>query len=388
MADEIINNTDTGTNDPVRETSQTQSTPGLNPNAGTGTGINFDKGTGINFNTGTGLNPVPANERGTGAPSEDAGISTKSSNQQAINTADNTKITPKENVLDQYASYTYSLSLYLITPQQFNDLSDDKRNFSSWSLLVQSGGAQANPATNSTSGRNPYFNLDYYIDDLVIETKIAGQGTYQAHNAASLSFKIYEPNGLTFVTALSQAVQNLYKGANAVGSDGNPVPWTAAYYVMVIRFYGYNDAGDLVQAGTTNAASGGTATGAASAKAQGAVVTKIYPFNISKLNFRLTNRNVEYVIEGKPFAYSLNASAMRGSIPQSFNLVGTTLQNVLNGSGGSSFEVSADDSKRSTTTEVPTPAPAPASRTEVDEQVRSAAYKQNAPIPGGPFSRR
>ena len=119
---------------------------GLNPTAG-GTGINFAATTGTTASiSGTFAAPVAATLPGGASGNDDSGTTTSSSVNQQLNIAGSAtaKITPQPNVLDQYASYTYSLSLYLITKDQFNSLLNGPPNFSTWSLLMQSGGAEEN----------------------------------------------------------------------------------------------------------------------------------------------------------------------------------------------------------------------------------------------------
>ena len=51
-------------------------------------------------------------------------------------------VTPKPNILDQFSSYTYGLSLYVLTPEQYELMSATKQiNTNQWSLLMQTGGA-------------------------------------------------------------------------------------------------------------------------------------------------------------------------------------------------------------------------------------------------------
>ena len=316
---------------------------GLNPNAG-GTGINFAATTGLTTSTsGTFTAPTAASLPGIGSLSEDAGISTRSSTNQQLNVSSAAvgKITPRDNVLDQYASYTYSLSLYLITKDQFNALLNGPPNFSTWTLLMQSGGAGQAASTGATSGRSPYFSLDYYMDNLVLESRIVGGGSMQAHNVTKLSFTVSEPNGLTLPSALAQAVQNLYKQQHIVGKNGIPADYGAADYVMAIRFYGYDDDGNLVQGANAETA-----------------ITKFYPFKISKFEFRLATKGIEYNIQGVPHGYYLGASAKRGSIPGNFNLVGKTVADVLNGNHSTGAQVSPTDGNRNNTVKTPPPSPA------------------------------
>jgi hypothetical protein len=47
-------------------------------------------------------------------------------------------------------------------------------------------------------GRNEFFSLDYYIDDVQIRTFLTGKGTGSAHSTTELKFKIIEPYGITF----------------------------------------------------------------------------------------------------------------------------------------------------------------------------------------------
>ena len=116
-----------------------------------------------------------------------------------VSTAALNRLIPTQpNQLDQYASYTYSLGWYLLTPQQFNALGTSQQpNTAGWKLLCQSGGAPA-------AGRSPAFSLDYYMDDLEIVTKSPGGGTRMAHSATDLKFKVVEPNGITLIESLMQ----------------------------------------------------------------------------------------------------------------------------------------------------------------------------------------
>ena len=353
---------------------------GLNPNAG-GTGINFAATTGLTpSSSGTFTAPTAANLPGVGSLNEDSGTATPSSIAQQLNVSSAAigAITPQANVLDQYASYTYSLSLYLITADQFNALKEGPPNFSTWSLLMQSGGAGPAASTGATSGRNPFFSLDYYMDNLVLESRIHGGGTGLAHNVAHLSFTVSEPNGITLPSALAGATNSMYKQQNIVATDGNTPGYASVDYVMVIRFYGYDDNGNLVQAGTKGSQSTSLPPNFVgpplpTSADYGAFVTKYYPFKISKFEFRLATKGIEYTIHGAPQGYWLGASAKRGTIPTTINLVGKTVADVLNGNHSTGTKVSPTDGRNSSNT-VKTPPPAPS----ITQQVLSGANPADA----------
>jgi hypothetical protein len=246
----------------------------------------------------------------------------------------NQLIPTQPNQLDQYASYTYTLGWYVLSPEQFNDMMRTGRpNVNGWQLLMQSGGAPI-------AGRSPAFPLDYYMDDLEIVTKTPLGGTRLAHSATDLRFKVVEPNGITLLQSLFDAVQNVNKGAsqsqtNTTNATGTATARTAtttrtvnylqAQYCLTIQFNGYDKDGNLVSPARGAVATGTQATG------QNAVIIKYYPFRLVDIRFQLANRAIEYIITAKPVAQSYGYTTDRGTVPFGFAMTGQTVEQLLNG---------------------------------------------------------
>jgi hypothetical protein len=322
------NNVERGTDDPVKTQVQTQSTPP----AGDGNALPF-------VQTSTGLNvlaedldaaeqPYVVTQAGAGANRDDNTRPNTNATAQIINASFNQRIVPEPNVLDDYASYTYAITWYLLTPEQYNEMiRSQKKNCASWQLLIQSGGAPTQAAgvtagSTATAGRNQFFDLDYYIDDLEIDSLVPLKGTGAANTATDIKFKVTEPNGITLIENLYKAVSNLYKQKNVSKTANYPM----AQYCLVVRFYGYNDNGELVTTGRR-----GT-NGKTNLTDPRAIVEKFYPFVITNIKFRIPkDRVVEYAVEGKPIPHFYNKSQDRGTIPFAFELIGETAEQVLRG---------------------------------------------------------
>ena len=250
-------------------------------------------------------------------------------------------IRSQDNILDQYASYTYSLSWYLMNPQTYNQtIKSSKKDLNGFYLLAQSGGASTAQGTVSRdavqdafdapqlantvigAGRSPFFNLDYYIDTLVIDEILSGgPDSKGAATTTELSFTVTEPNGISLFPNLFAACQNLYQTTGQIGQSTRP-NYAAATYCMAIRFYGYDENGQLVMpiAGSTP----GTDKTAA--------VEKFVFFIISDIKFSVANRLVEYKITGKTSGSATGQSSNRGAVPAPFNFSGTTVKDILVGS--------------------------------------------------------
>ena len=240
---------------------------------------------------------------------------------QAFGTATNSRIITQPNVLDQYASYTYSISWYLLSPAQYNSLyTSMKVNTVGWQLLMQSGGI---PVGN----RNQFFPVDYYMDDLEIDSVVPLHGTNMINSATELKWKVTEPNGITLI-------EQLYKAVKSV-TTGTPNPnYLTAQHCLVIQFYGYDSQGNLVAPAT-----GQTTTGQLSNTNPKSVIQKYYPCLVTDIKFRVANKAIEYSVSAKPLVHFYNASTDRGTIPFAFSLSGQTVAQLLVGGTVSAADI-------------------------------------------------
>ena len=266
--------------------------------------------------TNSGTVATPTTSAGVGAAREDNTAPTTKAAQQIISASFNQQIIPQPNVLDAYTTYTYGLSWYVLTPQQYTDFTAGSKNISTWSLLAQTGGA-------NQIGRNQFFQLDYYMDNLIIDSYTPGKASGLSHSALKFEFTVTEPNGITLINNLHNAVTTLYKQANVTDKAAS---YLQAQYCMVIRFYGYDDQGNLV-----NPIRGQGLVGYPGQGSTKAVIEKYYPFNIQNLTFRLVTKQIEYHVTCTPIPYQTALSQDRGSIPLQFELVGETVSDILVG---------------------------------------------------------
>lgn len=313
---------ETGTNEPTRTQEQTQATPP----AGNGAPLPYQPDlVGESY----AVPGVVTTQAGAAANRDDNTAPNSNATAQIINARFNQRIVPRPNVLDAYASYTYAITWYLLTPDQYNEtIISQKKNCASWQLLMQSGGAPTQQAgatstsSTATAGRNQFFSNDYYMDDLEIDSLVPLKGTGAANTATNIKFRVTEPNGITLIENLYKAVSTLYKQKNVSKQANYPM----AQYCLAVRFYGYNDNGELVTISSRSAGGSGNLSDSR------AVVEKFYPFVITNIKFRIPkDRVVEYEVEGKPIPHFYNKSQDRGTIPFAFELVGETVDQVLRG---------------------------------------------------------
>ena len=315
---EIAANVQSGVNAPVRVLTQTQATPPSSSNT-----------------------PQAFTNPGVGSTNDDNPPVNRERTEQVINDPAGWLIKPQPNVLDQYASYTYNLSWYMLTPIQYAAFMNSygRASSSNWSLLMQSGGAPQQQSNTEFGGRNQYFTYDYYMDNLVLESRFPGKGTTSSHNVIEMSFTVVEPNGITFVRNLRKAVIDLLK-QNSAAQSGNAgatvntintatteTNYASAQFVMGINFYGYDDQGNLVKSQKT-----GVASAASGANDINAIVQKFIPFQVNNVEFKVQSKGtIEYTIKASPIVVNTAISSARGSIPFNLSLVGSTLNEVLQG---------------------------------------------------------
>lgn len=253
--------------------------------------------------------PTPGGSPGVGSPVDDSGTVTANSTQREIDIQFNEqKIVPQSNVLDQYASYTYTASIYLMTADAVGlMMRTKKKSLDGTLLLMQSGGAP-------TGSRNQFFTNDYYIDSIKLSTVIQGKGTHAAHNVQTMEMVITEPNGITLLDNLDRAI------AQYLGNDNKKKNFGACNYLLVIRFYGYDINGNLVRGGVPKL-DGSTD--------ESAFIEKFYPFSLRDLTFSVGSKTVEYHISAVVQQYQTSVGTSRGTIPYNLELGGRSIRDLL-----------------------------------------------------------
>lgn len=377
-------NTDINTDGQVRTFSTSQSTPGeqddasksgpskepppptiLPPDTQTPGGLTNDSSTAITQEPPSG---APNTTVGVGANDENVAPAAGSTAVEVNNAynADQT-VQPQPNVLDQFGSYTYGASVYLMTPDAYKNLITSKRRTLNGSnLLFQSAGAPGSGAiknppeltsTEGTSaGRNPYFDVDFYIDSITLETSFPGKQTQAAHMASDLKFTVIEPNGITLLDRIYAAVQE------HVPKDGaGKVNYTAVQYLMVIRWYGWDLDGNLIRdVGKTN-----------NLTDPNAAIEKFIPFKIKNINWGVSNKLVTYDFVCAPVGQNIAGGQSRGTIPYDIELTDNTVGGLLG--GDTEYGTASTDTAPNTTPAAPQKAnAAPSSKPTIRQGLMGA----------------
>ena len=361
---------DRGTNAAIRSFIQTQSTsdyetgfegsvrqdPSANDDTGgvgqgaippTSTGVgSYDDATG---GAGTNVSQALSDDAGTSASAATIAAGGAEADAARIQTgtistdSSNQVITPQANVLDRFSSYTYRASWYLMTPAQYKQLVySKKKTVNGYMLLVQSGGAPQNSGgfkgalntntqtfyenngTSSTNtsipgakdadaGRNPAFPLDFYIDNVTIENFLTGGGTRAPHSTKNIKFTVVENNGITLLDRLYEAVQDFMPASG----QKNGINYASVVYLMVIRFYGYDEQGNLVTNISGNKSD------------PNSVIEKFIPFKISKCDWTIDSKLVTYSFEGLAPGEGSAAGTRRGTIPYNIELTAANIGDLL-----------------------------------------------------------
>lgn len=221
-------------------------------------------------------------------------------------------IVSKPNLLSGLSSMTYGLSLYLLGPDDFGEfVTAEKKILPGSQLLIQSAGIPKGE-------RNQWFNVDFYIENFELESVVGTQALGSPHNAVSLEFDIVEPNGITLLNRLNNAVIEL------IGQqpDKKKASAYAQTYMMVIRFYGYDGSGNPITAADL---------GLESTTDSDAIIEKFIPFMISNLTYKINTKATEYKIQGVCHGTNIAFSTQRGVVPFNVQLTASTVDQLFNG---------------------------------------------------------
>ena len=188
------------------------------------------------------------------------------------------KYIPRQNPLHKYATYTYSIALFILSRQDINLLTT---NPTEWkpntgrvkSCLIASGGKNSGQYQ-----RNSNFTDDFYFDNLKMTTVIGMNNRSKATNAIDIGFTVLEPYGMSLLDRIIEA-------ANDVQAPN----FKAMPYLLEVEFYGYDDDGNQILIEDQR---------------------KRFPIQIIEMKIKVGSKGAEYAIKAIPWNHqALSQSA-------------------------------------------------------------------------------
>jgi len=178
------------------------------------------------------------------------------------------------NVLHGYASYTYGLSLHLLSADEYNKIVE-KGDYKPNRVLIASAGRYNNTPGPTQFIRSPRFNEDFYFDNFDLETVVGLNAQSRNSNAIQYHFTLIEPYGFTLIDRIIDT-------CNDPALDCNN--YLDMPYLLQIDFFGVDDTGEIV----------------------GVIpnTTKRIPIRLNKMEVKISARGAEYAIKGVPYNHS------------------------------------------------------------------------------------
>jgi hypothetical protein len=230
------------------------------------------------------------------------------------------------NKLHAFASYTYRITLFLLTRKDYNALATNPQTFVPTFSLISSGAGYATPGvitttterkaspwggfedvstTQTRAGRHPDFQTDFFIDNLQLTTVVGLNAQTKASNAIEISFNITEPYGLSLLDRLLSACET---------SGDKNTNYIAQPYLLQI---------DLLASPTDENL-------LAFNKINNVIDTKRIAIKLQEMKIRPTGSGTTYAVRAVPFnhtAFSITAAALPINIKVEAGTVGEFFSN-------------------------------------------------------------
>ena len=232
------------------------------------------------------------------------------------------------NPLGEFSSYTYQLTLYMITPDAYeafvaggrkrinvlNEASNGESQGGAF-IIAQSGGIN-----KKSESRAPGFEFDYGIDNLSIKHMMTGKTTGSATTISEMSFNISEPYGFSFLSNLRKAGDTLAQYSK--GLKSGPENPSRQFFILGIRFMGYDASGRPMLPNTKMANNGIDPAGKIATEwgvvdplsETGALFEHFYDISIVSIKFKIDGRLVTYACKAVAAGPGKAFSTTRGFI--------------------------------------------------------------------------
>ena len=221
-----------------------------------------------------------------------AGNGLTSAQQNAIR-SDSLKL---PNPLEKFASFNYIFTLGCLSGGElaFPDLTYRKTDPSV--VIIRSGGG---PLPGSATLYEKSGKIEYFIDDVEIETIIASNPATRVTNATSIRFKVTEPYSMGLF------LQALQVSAKRQGYSS----YIEAPYLLTVDFKGYDDAGNYVRASPNN-------------------LRRMFPLKFVNIEFDVTESGSGYTVEAIPY-HEIALTDETQKTQTDVNFTGSTVSEML-----------------------------------------------------------
>lgn len=265
------------------------------------------------------------------------------------------------NPLSYLASYTYQLSLYMISPEAYeafvasgrknieifnladsdDPLLDDEGNVIgeggrvTGAYLVAQGAGMGPPEFRSDG-----FEYDYFIDGLSATHTIPGKGNQATSVTTDYKFKIVEPYGFSFISNLERAQRRIEQAKkNRTGETSSSSPDTTStnanttknFFILGIRFFGWDQQGNQL---TGSEIVGDGQVLDPNASGNGALFESYTEIVLTEFKFKIDGRSTIYDIKAQPTAIGGAINVSKGMNNADKTVKGNTVRDMISGPTG------------------------------------------------------
>ncbi len=238
-----------------------------------------------------------------------------------------------QNPLGSLSSYTYQITLYMVTPDAYDAfIQTGRKSITALNSALLNGGisgsggafvvAQSGGVNLASTPRAPGFDFDYGIDNLTFTTTTNAKATGISTNTTEIKFNITEPYGLSFITKLRAATETIQAYRTGTAFPQNPLK---QFFILGIRFYGYDDTGNIVDG---NELVNGRVLDPNSNN--NAIFEQFYDIIITDLKFKLDGHLTTYNISAASLAPQTAMTVKRGIINNNTPATGSTVGEMIN----------------------------------------------------------
>jgi hypothetical protein len=175
---------------------------------------------------------------------------------------------PVENPLHDYATYTYNISLFALSSDEYNQAVTNEVRWDRVGKCLIGGAGRF----NDNSSRHPAFRDDFYFDGLRLNTIVGMNARTKASNAIEITFNIVEPYGLTLLDRIIDLAATIKPSCRN---------YLELPYALRIDFFGATDEGEMPNPIPN--------------------MTKWFPVKLLELKMKVGTKGTEYSIRAVPY---------------------------------------------------------------------------------------